>query len=189
MATDTLINELANNWGWIALRGAAAIIFGILAFAWPGITLLVLTLFWGAYALIDGVLALVGAFRMKDRGKPIWPLVLVGVLGIVAGILAFVWPGMTALVLLMFIAAWAIVTGILQIIVAIRIRKAIDNEWLLILSGAVSVIFGALMVWSPGAGAVAVVWVIAAYATFFGILLVALGFRLRGLSKGAAAPT
>jgi uncharacterized membrane protein HdeD (DUF308 family) len=187
MAIGTLVHELARNWGWIALRGAAAILFGVLAFAWPGITLVVLTLFWGAYALLDGVLALVGAFRMKDEGKPIWPLVLVGVLGIAAGILAFMWPGMTALILLIFIAAWAIVTGVLQIVAAIRIRKVIDNEWLLILSGALSVAFGALMVWSPGAGALAVVWVIAAYAIFFGILLVALGFRLRGLARAAPA--
>lgn len=189
MPIGALANELSKNWGWIALRGAAAIAFGILAFSWPGITLVVLALFWGAYALIDGVLSLAGAFRMKDEGKPIWPLALVGVLGIAAGMAAFAWPGMTALVLLMFIAAWAIVTGILQIIAAIRIRKAIDNEWLFILAGAVSVVFGALMIWSPGAGALAVVWVIAAYSIFFGFLLVALGFRLRGLSRAAAART
>lgn len=186
MPIGTLVNELSNNWGWVALRGAAAIVFGVLAFAWPGMTLVILTLFWGAYALLDGVLSLVGAFRMKDEGKPIWPLVLVGVLGIAAGILAFVWPEMTALILLLFIAAWAIVTGILQIAAAIRIRKVIDNEWLFILSGALSVVFGALMIWSPGAGALAVVWVIAAYSIFFGILLVALGFRLRSLSRAPA---
>lgn len=189
MAIGTLLHELSDNWGWVALRGAVAVLFGVLAFAWPGITLVALALLWGIYALLDGVLALVAAFRMKDEGKPIWPMVLVGVLGIAAGILTFMWPGMTALILLIFIAAWAIVTGILQIVVAIRIRKAIENEWLLILSGALSVVFGALMIWRPGAGALALVWVIAAYSIFFGILLLALGFRLRGLSKTVAVRT
>src|SRR5262245_56289859 len=114
MAIGSLLHELSDNWGWIALRGLAAILFGILAFAWPGMTVVVLTLFWGAYALVDGILTLVAAFRMKDEGGRIWPLVLMGLLGIAAGIVAFVYPGMTALILLLFIAAWAIVTGILQ---------------------------------------------------------------------------
>lgn len=116
---------------------------------------------------------------MRDHGKPFWALLIVGVLGIIAGILTFFWPGMTTLVLLVFIAAWALAMGISQIAAAIRLRKAIQNEWLLALSGVLSVIFGVLMLWSPGAGALAVVWVIASYAIVFGVLLIALGFRLK----------
>ncbi len=142
-------------------------------------TLAVLVLLWGVYALADGVLALFAAFRVRDRGRPFWALLIVGVLGIFAGILTFLWPGMTALALLAFIAAWALVMGVFQIAAAIRLRKVIENEWLLALSGVLSVIFGALMWWSPGAGALAVVWIIALYSIVFGALLIALGFRIR----------
>lgn len=179
VALDSLLPDLKRNWGWIVVRGVAAVIFGVLAFMWPAMTLAVLLLFWGAYALIDGVLAVVAAFRVRDRGKPFWALLIVGVLGVAAGILTFFWPGITALVLLTFIAVWALVMGIFQIVAAIRLRKVIENEWLMALSGVLSVIFGALMLWSPGAGALAVVWIIASYAIIFGILLIALGFRLR----------
>ena len=122
------------------------------------------------------------AFKIaRDGIKPVWPLVLTGLIGIIAGIAALVWPGMTAFVLLMFIAAWAIVVGVLQVAAAIRIRKEIDNEWMLILSGVVSILFGALMILSPGRGAVALVWVIASYSIVFDLLLVVLAFEMRGL--------
>jgi len=174
-----MLSDLKRNWGWIVVRGVAAVIFGVLAFVGPAMTLTVLVLLWGAYALADGVLAFLAAFRIHDRGKPFWALLIVGLLGIVAGIVTFVWPGMTALVLLAFIAAWALVIGIFQVVAAIRLRKVIENEWLLALSGVLSVIFGALMFWSPGAGALAVVWIIGLYAILFGVLLIALGFRLK----------
>jgi uncharacterized membrane protein HdeD (DUF308 family) len=184
-----MLEDLKRNWGWIVVRGVAAVIFGLLAFAWPAITLAVLVLFWGAYALADGVLALIAAFRVRDRGKPFWALLIVGVLGVLAGLLTFFWPGVTALVLLSFIAAWALVMGIFQIVAAIRLRKAIEREWMLALSGVLSVIFGALMFWNPGAGALAVVWAIAAYAIVFGALLIALGFKLKAHSaSGLASP-
>jgi uncharacterized membrane protein HdeD (DUF308 family) len=184
MATDELLDEmfqnLQDNWGWIVVRGVAGIVFGLLAFVWPAVTLAVLVLLWGAYAFTDGVLALIAAFRVRDRGKPFWALLIDGMLGIFAGLLTFFWPGMTALALLAFIAAWATVMGIFQIVAAIRLRKAIEGEWLLALSGLLSVFFGALMLWNPGAGALAVVWMIASYAIVFGVLLIALGFRLKG---------
>jgi len=180
-----LLDQLGRNWSWIALRGVAAVLFGIIAFIWPGITLTALVIIWGAYALADGVLALVAAFKVRDRGKPMWTLVVVGILGIGAGIVTFLWPGMTALLLLMFIAAWALFMGIFQIAAAIRLRKEIEHEWLLGLSGALSVLFGVLMIASPGAGALAVVWLIGSYAIFFGILLITLGFRLKNLVGGA----
>jgi uncharacterized membrane protein HdeD (DUF308 family) len=184
----TMLEHLGRNWGWIVLRGVAAVLFGILAFALPGITLAVLVIVWGAYALADGILALIAAYRVRDQGKPFWSLVIVGLLGIAAGIVTFIWPGMTALLLLLFIAAWAVVMGIFQIVAAIRLRKEIQNEWLLGLSGALSVLFGIIMFVQPGAGALAVIWVIAAYAIVFGVLLIWLGLRLKKRSEGRTAP-
>ena len=179
----TMLEHLGRNWGWIVLRGVAAVLFGVLAFVLPGITLAVLVIVWGAYALADGILSLIAAYRVRDQGKPFWSLVIVGLLGIAAGIVTFIWPGMTALLLLIFIAAWAIVMGIFQIIAAIRLRKEIQNEWLLGLSGVLSVLFGIIMFVQPGAGAIAVIWVIAAYAIVFGVLLIWLGLRLKKRSE------
>jgi len=181
MAIESMFGHLRGNWGWMALRGVAAILFGVVAFAWPGATLVTLALLWGAYALADGVFSIIAGLRIRDGIKPVWPLVLTGFIGIIAGLAALAWPGLTAFVLLMFIAAWAIFVGVLQIAAAIRIRKEIDNEWMLILSGAVSVLFGALMILSPGRGAVALVWVIASYSVVFGLLLVVLAFEMKGL--------
>jgi uncharacterized membrane protein HdeD (DUF308 family) len=179
ISNEMMWNDLRRNWGWILVRGIAAVIFGVLALLLPGITLAALVLLWGAYALADGIIALIAAFRIRDRGKPFWALLVVGILGVAAGILTFLWPGMTALVLLAFIAAWSLVMGIFQIVAAIRLRKSIEHEWLLGVSGLLSVIFGALMLISPGAGALAVLWLIGAYAIVFGVLLIALGFKLR----------
>jgi len=183
----TMLEHLGRNWGWIVLRGVAAVLFGVLAFVLPGITLAVLVIVWGAYALADGILSLIAAYRVRDQGKPFWSLVIVGLLGIAAGIVTFIWPGMTALLLLIFIAAWAIVMGIFQIIAAIRLRKEIQNEWLLGLSGVLSVLFGIIMFVQPGAGAIAVIWVIAAYAIVFGVLLIWLGLRLKKRSESRTA--
>lgn len=180
-----MLNSLARCWWLILLRGIAAIVFGLLAFIWPGITLITLILFYGAFVLIDGVLALASAI-MGGSMQPRWWLALIGVLGIIAGLLTFFWPGVTALVLLVFIAAWAITLGIFQIIGAIRLRKEIDNEWMLILGGALSVLFGVVLLISPGAGALALIWLIGAYAIVFGILLVGFAFRLRKHSAAAA---
>jgi len=169
---------LARYWWLILLRGIAAIIFGVLAFIWPGITLVTLVLFFGAFTLVDGVLALVHAIMGGNVGSRWW-LALIGVLGIAVGLLTFLWPGLTALVLLFFIASWAIVLGVFQIIGAIRLRKEIDNEWAIGLSGALSVLFGVVLIIAPGAGALGLIWVIAAYAIVFGVLLVLAAFKLK----------
>jgi uncharacterized membrane protein HdeD (DUF308 family) len=182
MAISTMLENLARAWHWIALRGLFAVLFGIFAFIWPGVTLAALVLVWGAYAIADGVMALIAAFTMHEEGKPMGSLIIVGILGIAAGVVTFFWPGMTALVLLLFIASWAVLMGIFQIAAAVRLRKHIEHEWLLGLSGVVSIVFGVLMFLQPGAGALAVVWVIGSYAIFFGILLIALSFRLKGLA-------
>ena len=189
MANEALLDQLAKNWVWVALRGVAAVIFGVLAFAWPGATLFVLVLFFGAYALVEGIFALITAFRVRDQGKPMWTFVAIGILGIAAGIVTFLWPGITALTLIVFIAVWAFFMGIFQIVAAIRLRKEIEHEWLLGLSGVLSVIFGAVMMARPVEGLVAVVWVIAGYSVVFGILLIVLAFRLknRAATGGLAA--
>jgi uncharacterized membrane protein HdeD (DUF308 family) len=182
-----MVMTLARNWWVLALRGLCAIIFGILAFVWPGVTLGVLVLLYGAYALVDGVLAIIAALsKRQESGLPWWALLLEGLLGIAAGIVAFVWPGITALFLLFLIAGWAIVTGVFEIIAAIRLRKEIEGELWLALSGIVSIIFGVLLFARPGAGALTVVWLIGAYAIFFGIFLLALAFRLKRFKERAS---
>jgi uncharacterized membrane protein HdeD (DUF308 family) len=183
-----MMTHLARSWGWIVLRGVLAILFGVMAFAWPGLTLAVLVMVWGFYALADGLLALVAAFGIRDEGKPMWPLAIVGILGIAAGGLTFMRPGMTALLLLIFIAVWAVTTGLFQIVAAIRFRKVIANEWMLGFSGLLSIAFGALMLARPGTGALAVVWIIGCYAIVFGLMLTILGFRLKGLASHAPQP-
>jgi uncharacterized membrane protein HdeD (DUF308 family) len=173
-----ILPVLAKYWWLVLLRGIAAIIFGILAFIWPGITLLTLILFYGAFALVDGVLALANAIMGGNVGSRWW-LALVGIAGIAAGLVTFLMPGVTALVLLIFIACWAIVLGVFQIIGAIRLRKEIDNEWMIGLSGALSVLFGIVLLIAPGAGALGLIWVIASYAIVFGILLVMAALKLK----------
>jgi uncharacterized membrane protein HdeD (DUF308 family) len=181
-----LLQTLGRNWWLVLLRGIAAIVFGLLAWAWPGVTLVTLVLFWGAYALVDGVAALIGGWKTKDHGKPMWTVVLIGILGILAGIFTFLQPGITAIALLLLIAVWAIINGVFEIAAAIRLRKEIQNEWLLILSGALSVAFGVLMIVNPGAGAIAVLWLIGVFAVAYGALLVFLSFKLK--KHSAATP-
>jgi uncharacterized membrane protein HdeD (DUF308 family) len=177
-----MLHALARNWWLLLLRGVAAIAFGVLTFFWPGLTLLTLLFLYGAFALVDGVLSLAAAI-MGGVPAPRWWLAIVGFLGLAAGILTFAWPGVTALVLLLFIAFWAIATGVMQIVGAIRLRKEIDNEWLLIFCGVVSVIFGLILLVQPQTGALALAFVIAFYAILEGIGLVGLSLRLRGHSQ------
>jgi uncharacterized membrane protein HdeD (DUF308 family) len=177
-----LIDQLARHWWVIALRGLVAVLFGVLAFAWPGMTLAVLVLLFGAYALVDGILGIVAAARGGTEHR--WAMLVEGVIGVLAGIAAFGMPGLTALVLLYIIAAWAVLTGVLEIVAAVRLRRVIENEWALIVGGALSVLFGIVLIVSPGAGALAVVWLIGAYAVVFGVTLLALSWRLRGLAQG-----
>ena len=147
-------------------------------FAWPGLTLLTLILLYGAFALTDGVIAIIAAITGGAPGGRWW-LAIVGILGIAVGALTFMLPGMTALILLLAIAGWAVAIGVLQIIGAIRLRKEIDNEWFLIVSGVISVLFGLALLVNPGAGALALVWMIGIYAIIAGVLYIALAFRLK----------
>jgi uncharacterized membrane protein HdeD (DUF308 family) len=177
---------LAGNWWALALRGLLAVLFGITAFVVPWLTLAALVLLYGAYALVDGVFAVVASLAGRTFGTPWWAMLIRGLLGIAIGIVTFVWPGITELALLYIIAAWAIVTGGFEIAAAIRLRKEIRGEWLLVLSGAISVLFGLALMVYPAAGALAIVWLLGSYAIIFGVLLLVLGLRLRSLSQSIA---
>ena len=178
-ATLTVADLLARNWWLLALRGLAGVLFGILAFVWPAITLFVLVYLFGAFALINGICSLVLAWYAPPGYPRFGALILGGILSIVAGLIAFFLPGITALGLLIMIAAWAIVIGVIEIFAAVQLRKVIRNEWPLILAGLASVGFGVVLLLYPAAGALVLVWWIGAYALVFGILLMILAFRLR----------
>lgn len=181
-----MLRTLAQNWWAIVLRGVCAVLFGVGAFAWPGITLAVLVLLYGAYALVEGVLAVAWALVGRQAGPFPWGVLLAGLAGVVVGVVTFLYPGLTGLALLYLIAAWAIIRGIFEIIAAFHLRKEIENEWLLALSGLLSVALGVVLVVAPGAGALAVLWWIGAFAIVFGVLTIMLGFRLKGLKDGLA---
>lgn len=176
-----MLATVARSWWTLVLRGVLAVVFGVVAWVAPGLTIGALILLFGAYALVDGAFALVAAFSPGGERRR-WPLVLEGILGIGAGIAAVVWPGLTALALLYVIAAWALITGLFEIMAAVELRREIDNEWLLGLAGLASIVFGLLLIVRPGAGALALTWLIGVYAVLFGVLLIALGFRLRGMA-------
>jgi uncharacterized membrane protein HdeD (DUF308 family) len=173
----SLVDDLARHWWVIGLRGLAAVLFGVLAFVWPGMTLAVLVLLFGAYALVDGILAVVVAVRGGTDHRLV--MGLEGVVGVLAGLAAFVFPGLTALVLLYIIAFWAILTGVLEVVAAVRLRRVISNEWGLIIGGVLSVLFGIVLIAAPGAGALAVVFLIGIYAVLFGVTLLMLSWGLR----------
>jgi uncharacterized membrane protein HdeD (DUF308 family) len=174
---------LTRNWGWIALRGAIAILFGLVALFYPTITLATLIMFFGAYALIDGIFMVVSAIANR-HGEPRWiTLLLGGLLGIAAGVVTYTWPGLTAVVLLAVIAVWAILMGVFEVAAAIRLRRQLEGEWALIFAGLLSVAFGVFVVMRPRAGALAIVFWIGAYALISGIALLSLGFRLRSWGR------
>jgi uncharacterized membrane protein HdeD (DUF308 family) len=181
-----MLETLARNWWAIVLRGVFAVLFGLGAFLWPGITLVVLVALYGAYLFADGILAVVWALMGRRAGAFPWGVFLAGLASIIAGVLTFLMPGLTALVLLYLIAAWAIVRGIFEIIAAFHLRRELTNEWLLALNGVLSVLFGILLIAAPGAGALAVLWMIGTFAVIVGILMIVLGFRLKGLHGTAA---
>jgi uncharacterized membrane protein HdeD (DUF308 family) len=181
---SALMGTLAENWWLMLLRGLAAIAFGVIAFFWPGITLAALTYLWGAYAIADGAIAIWAAFNLSgaDTGSRWW-LGLTGVIGVAAGIVAFAYTGMTALVLLMFIAVWAIIIGALQLYAAAQLWKVIDNGWWLVFGGLISIAFGVVLIGWPSTGALALIWTIAWYAVFFGCMLIGLSFELKKFKR------
>ena len=174
---------LAEHWWSPVLRGLVAIVVGIIALALPGITLGALVILFGAYSLIDGIAAVMAAYRSSRTGERWGVLLFEGVAGIITAAVAFLWPAITALVLIYLIGSWALVTGILEVVAAIRLRKHIAGEWLLALSGIASVVFGIFVLAAPLAGALAIALWVGIYSLVFGIILIGFGLRLRAWSK------
>jgi len=170
--------DLARNWWLIALRGLFAVLFGLAALIWPNLTLVSLVFLFGAYLMADGLLAVIAGLTRHTGSRPWWLLLIEGLMGIGAGVLTFLSPGLTAFALVYLIAAWAIGTGMVEIVSAIRLRTEIENEGLLALSGVLSVVLGVVFVIWPGASALGLVWLIGAYILVFGLLQIGLGFRL-----------
>lgn len=180
------LSALAGNWWLVLLRGALAVLFGVLCFVWPALSVVMLVFLFGAYAFADGAMAIGTALSPAGTGR-IGSLVVLGILGLIAGIVAFLWPGITAMAVLLLIGVWAIMKGVLEIATATRLRREIEGEWMAVLAGVISVLFGVILLASPRAGAVAIIWLIGAYAIVFGIVTVALAFRLRARKQEHAA--
>jgi uncharacterized membrane protein HdeD (DUF308 family) len=181
-----MVNLFARRWWLFALRGVAAIIFGILAIMLPGITLATLIILFGAYAFVDGIFAVIHAIGGGDESESMWLLLLEGLLGIGVGLITFFEPGLTAVALLFYIAAWNLATGVLEIAGALRLRKQVSGEFWLLVGGLCSIVFAVILMARPAAGALALIWVIGIYAVLFGISLLALAFRLRGVKSALA---
>lgn len=177
---------LIGNWWTFVVRGMLAILFGLLTFFWPGIALLTLVFLFGFYAIADGVFNIIAAFRRTGGARqqpPWWALLISGIVGLIAGGIALFLPGITAIALVFLIAGWALVSGVMSIVAAIRLRRQITGEWILALSGVLSIIFAVLAAIFPGAGALAIVLWIGAFAIVYGVLLIVLGFRLRSFIR------
>jgi len=177
---------IARNWWLWLIRGIVAILFGVLALRWPGDTLIVIGLLFGAYALVDGILAILATIRAAETHRRWWPLLFEGIVGILIAAITFWDVRITLLALYFTIAAWAFITGVLEIVAAIHLRSHLNNEFWLIIGGIASILFAVLMIWYPLAGALALVWLISAYAIVFGIIMIAFSLRLRGHSAALA---
>ena len=176
-----MIETLKRHWWVPVIRGIAAIVFGVIAFVYPGLTVATLVLFFGAWVLIDGLFRVVGAIGHR-ASDPDWGWhIVIGIVGIIVGLLTFHAPQITALALIIYIAAWALMIGATEIAFAIKLRREIKGEWFLILMGLASIVFAILLLWNPIAGAAAVIWLIAWYAVVLGVLGIFFGFRLRRL--------
>ena len=176
-----LIETLKRHWWVPVLRGIAAVLFGIMAFVYPGLTVAVLVLLFGAWILVDGVFRVIGAIGHRASDKEWGFDLIIGIMGIIIGFLTFHAPRITALALIIYIAAWALMIGATEIALAIKLRREIKGEWFLILMGLLSIAFAMMLLWNPLPGALALVWLIGSYAIAFGILAIILGFRLRSL--------
>jgi uncharacterized membrane protein HdeD (DUF308 family) len=173
------MEELSRTWWVYLIRGVCAILFGLLAIIWPGMTLFVLVAVFGAYAIVNGIFELFSSGRGGSRGWTIFS----GVGSILIGLVVLFWPGITALILLLLIASWAVVVGLLEVVAAIVLRRVVEGEWAFIVSGVLAVLFGILLFIWPATGALAIAWLIGAMAIVYGISLLALAFRLRGVGS------
>ncbi len=180
---------LKRGWWALLIRGLVAIVFGILCFSMPGMTIRFLIMLFGAFALVDGIFGLLAYFQAKNAGEDYGGMLFESLVGILVGLVVFFWPGLTGIVLLYVIGGWAIVTGIFEIMAAIKLRKEIKGEFWLILGGLASVVFGVVLFTRPGVGALAVLWIIGVYAIVFGIIMVGLAFAARKMVKETGAAT
>jgi uncharacterized membrane protein HdeD (DUF308 family) len=170
---------MARSWWAFALRGIAALVFGVVAIVWPALTLTALVLLFAGFAFVEGVLAIMGAVRNREGCREWWVVLLEGLAGVAIGVVTFLWPGIAALAFVFLIGAWAIATGLLEVTAAIALRRELTGEWLMVLGGLLSIVFGALIAARPGAGATAVAWIVGAYAVLLGVITLALSLRLR----------
>ncbi len=166
-------------WWLFVFRGIIAVLFGLAAILLPGITLDILVLLIGAFFFVDGIMSIVTSFGSRRVEQRWWLSLLEGIAGVLIGVITFFMPGITLVAVILMIAAWALITGVFEILAAVRLRKVITGEWFLALSGIISIIFGVVLLVTPGVGAVALVWILGMYALFFGILLLFLGFKLK----------
>jgi uncharacterized membrane protein HdeD (DUF308 family) len=178
---------LIKNWWSLVLRGVIGVVLGIVTFIWPGLTLASIVILFGAYSFLDGVVSIAGAVRAVHAHDRWGSLVIKGLLGIAVAIMTIAWPAMTLLALVYLMGAWAMVTGIFEIVTAIRLRRHIPGEWLLVIGGIASVVFGFLVMLVPLAGALVLALWFGAYLLVTGIILITLGIRLRGL-RNAVVP-
>ena len=177
-----MLSKLMSSYWWVLLlRGAVAILFGLAAYAWPGLTLVTLVTLFGAFAFADGLFDAIQAIGGRKEHEHWWVMLLEGLLGIFVGLVALTAPGITAAVLVLYIGFWAIATGALRIVLAVRIRKEIEGEWWMALAGLVNVVFGVMVVAQPGTGALALLWLIATWAVVGGVFLILLSFKVKGL--------
>jgi uncharacterized membrane protein HdeD (DUF308 family) len=179
----TAITQLSRDWWHFAVRGVLAILFGVLALVWPKSAITALVLLFGAFVLVDGIVAVVSGIQLRQSFKYWWALLLEGLTGIAIGIMTFIWPNAAALALLYFIAIWAILTGVFEIVAALEFRNLIPGEWATFIAGLLSIVLGILLFVSPSAGAIGLIWAIALYAIAFGIMEIVFAVRLRGLGR------
>jgi uncharacterized membrane protein HdeD (DUF308 family) len=170
------------HWWAVLIRGIIALLFGIAALVWPGITVVVLVALFGAFALVDGIFAVAAAIGERGHGNWAW-LLIGGLLGIVIGIITFFWPGITALILLDLIAIWAILTGVFDLVVVFAYHQSVGREILLVIMALLSFIFAAILLIHPVASLLALVWVIGVYAIIIGIMWIVRAFRFRALAR------
>jgi uncharacterized membrane protein HdeD (DUF308 family) len=181
-----MIAEAARHWWVLAIRGALAILIGLIAFFMPVAFVLGIAVLFGVFMLLDGIFATYAGIQARNTARHWWALLLEGLAGIVAGLLTILFPLLGVLVFIYFISAWALITGLMEIMAAIRLREQIEGEWRMALSGVLSIVFAVLLAIWPDSGAIALSWLIGAYAILFGIVLLALAFHLKGLHDRAA---
>jgi len=184
VVASRVLPALAHHWWVFLLRGLVGVAFGLIAFFYPVATLYTFIVFYAVFSIVDGTFAFLSAVRQKNMGARWW-LALIGILGVVAGLAAYLWPALTAVALLTLIGIWALVNGVVEIVGAIRLRAEIDNEWLLLIHGILSALFGLIVLAHPSGGALALIWFIAAFALVSGLVLIVLSFRLKALASKA----